>query len=460
MITINVIAWPASRPVTCHSMISIAPRIPKIAPDAPTTGERRLQQRAGGSGEAGDEVEPDVARASEVLLDRRADPPERVHVEADVEQGAVQEHRGDEPLPVSVRDRRPVEQRADVESLDCTRPARVVEPAALHGGDEVDRDVDPDQRLRDGRCVVAERDARRAAHRARLDARAGLPGAARVIGAADARPARTSRSRRRSAVRSRSTRARSRGRDAGSSSWVSAVDIRASLTPVMRVHVAFTPGEQTPAPVGIVVDVLRATSTICQALASGYRRVLCCAEIDEARALAETEGPAKLAGERRLEHIEGFDFGNSPSELEGEPAAETLILTTTNGTRLLVAAAERFERVYVGSLLNLDAVAAAARESGEDVAVLCAGVLGELALDDAYCAGRIAEALGGEPRTRPARRSCSRAASRARSKGSARAAAPRTCAGTASRPTSSGARGRTPSTSSRATSAASAPRPK
>jgi 2-phosphosulfolactate phosphatase len=161
--------------------------------------------------------------------------------------------------------------------------------------------------------------------------------------------------------------------------------------------VAFTPGEQTPAALGIVVDVLRATSTICQALASGYGRVLCCAEVEEARALAETEGPAKLAGERRLEHIEGFDFGNSPRELDGAPAAATLILTTTNGTRLLVAAAERFERVYVGSLLNLDAVAAAARESGEDVAVLCAGVLGELALDDAYCAGRIAEALGGEP---------------------------------------------------------------
>jgi len=164
----------------------------------------------------------------------------------------------------------------------------------------------------------------------------------------------------------------------------------------MRVHVAFTPGEQTPAPVGVVVDVLRATSTICQALASGYGRVLCCAEIEEARALAASEGPAKLAGERRLESIEGFDFGNSPAELEGQAAAETLILTTTNGTRLLVAAAERFDRVYVGSLLNLDAVAAAARESGEDVAVLCAGVLGELALDDAYCAGRIVAALDAE----------------------------------------------------------------
>jgi 2-phosphosulfolactate phosphatase len=165
----------------------------------------------------------------------------------------------------------------------------------------------------------------------------------------------------------------------------------------VRVHVAFTPGDLTPAPVGIVVDVLRATSTMTQALASGYRRVLCTAEIEDARALAETEGPARLAGERRLEPIPGFDFNNSPREVAGEPAAGTLILTTTNGTRLLVTAAARFEQVLVGSLLNLEAVAAAARESGEDVAVLCAGVLGELALDDAYCAGRIAAALGGEP---------------------------------------------------------------
>jgi 2-phosphosulfolactate phosphatase len=164
----------------------------------------------------------------------------------------------------------------------------------------------------------------------------------------------------------------------------------------MLVHVAFTPGERTPAPVGIVVDVLRATSTITQALASGYGRVLCCAGIEDARSLAESEGPAKLAGERRLEPIPGFDFGNSPREVAGEPEAETLILTTTNGTGLLVSAAARFEHVYVGSLLNLDAVAAAAGRHGEDVAVLCAGVLGELALDDAYCAGRIAEALGGD----------------------------------------------------------------
>jgi len=133
-----------------------------------------------------------------------------------------------------------------------------------------------------------------------------------------------------------------------------------------------------------------------QALAAGYERILCCAEIDEARELARVEGPAVLAGERRLEHIEGFDFGNSPREVATGPRAPTLVLSTTNGTRLLVDAASRFEHVYVGSLLNLDAVAAAARAHGEDVAVLCAGVLGELALDDAYCAGRIAEVLGGD----------------------------------------------------------------
>ena len=133
-----------------------------------------------------------------------------------------------------------------------------------------------------------------------------------------------------------------------------------------------------------------------QALAAGYRRVLCCAEIEEARALAETEGPAKLAGERRLESIEGFDFGNSPREVAGEPAAETLILSTTNGTRSIVAAVEACDQVVLGSLLNLEAVAAHARERGVDYTVDCAGYKGAFAIDDAYCAGRIILLAGGE----------------------------------------------------------------
>jgi 2-phosphosulfolactate phosphatase len=165
----------------------------------------------------------------------------------------------------------------------------------------------------------------------------------------------------------------------------------------VRVHVAFTPAERIEAPLGIVVDVLRATSTMTQALASGYERVLCCAEIDEARALKEQEAPAVTGGERKTAKIPGFDFGNSPREYTGPPAAPTLVLSTTNGTRLLVAAVARSETVLVGSLLNLDALVQEVRASGaEEVAILCAGVRGELAIDDAYCAGRIARAIGGE----------------------------------------------------------------
>jgi 2-phosphosulfolactate phosphatase len=161
----------------------------------------------------------------------------------------------------------------------------------------------------------------------------------------------------------------------------------------VKVSIGFTPAEQVSAPVGIVIDVLRATSTICQALASGWGRVVCVGEIDDARELA---GPGvALAGERHNVRIDGFDFGNSPREfVEAEPGV-TLVITTTNGTRALLAAADRCEAVLVGSLLNLDAVVQAAQADGRDVAVLCAGVEGDFAIDDAYVAGLIAASLGG-----------------------------------------------------------------
>jgi 2-phosphosulfolactate phosphatase len=163
----------------------------------------------------------------------------------------------------------------------------------------------------------------------------------------------------------------------------------------VRVHVAFTPSEAASAPLAIVVDVLRATSTIAQALASGYRRVLCCAEIDEARTLRESLGEGLLGGERNAARIEGFDVGASPREFL-EPRAETLILSTTNGTRAILSAAASCEEVLLGSLLNLEAVATAARERHHDVAVICAGFQGAFAIDDAYCAGRIVQLLEAE----------------------------------------------------------------
>ena len=162
----------------------------------------------------------------------------------------------------------------------------------------------------------------------------------------------------------------------------------------MPVHVAFTPDEAASAAVGIVVDVLRATSTMAQALAAGYERVLCAAKIEEARALRTELDDAVVGGERNAVRIDGFDVGASPREFL-EPRARTLILSTTNGTRTILAAAARCDEVLLGSLLNLSAVARAARERGEDVAVLCAGFQGAFALDDAYCAGRIVQLLDG-----------------------------------------------------------------
>ena len=161
----------------------------------------------------------------------------------------------------------------------------------------------------------------------------------------------------------------------------------------MHVHVAFTPDEPAAAPTGIVIDVIRATSTICQALAGGYESVLCAAEVEDARALAAPE--VTLGGERLGVRIEGFDLGNSPREYL-TARTPILAMSTTNGTRAIVAAAERCERVLIASLLNLGAVTAAAIAHGDDVAIVCAGVKGSFALDDSYVAGRIASLLGGE----------------------------------------------------------------
>jgi 2-phosphosulfolactate phosphatase len=161
----------------------------------------------------------------------------------------------------------------------------------------------------------------------------------------------------------------------------------------VRVHVAFTPDEAAEAPTGVVIDVIRATSTICQALDAGYERVWCAADVEDARAL-RGDG-VTLGGERHGVRIDGFDLGNSPHEYL-EPRSATLAMSTTNGTRAIVTAAERCDRVLVGSLLNLGAVVVEASSHGEDVAIYCAGVKGDPCLDDTYVAGRIAEALGYE----------------------------------------------------------------
>lgn len=164
------------------------------------------------------------------------------------------------------------------------------------------------------------------------------------------------------------------------------------------IDVAFTRAEARPAAVAVVVDTLRATSSIVRALASGYQQVLCADSIERAR---ELRAPGRvLAGERDCVPPAGFDLGNSPGGFE-RPLGEELILATTNGAPTLVAATGVAQRVLLGALLNLDAVTAALAGE-EDVQLVCAGTDGRLALEDAYLAGRIAAVLPG-PRTDAAR---------------------------------------------------------
>jgi 2-phosphosulfolactate phosphatase len=167
----------------------------------------------------------------------------------------------------------------------------------------------------------------------------------------------------------------------------------------VRIDVAFTPGDPPDAAVAIVIDVLRATTTITCALDQGYKRVLACGDLDQARGLAERLGNGTvLAGERECVKPEGFDLGNSPREFaDPEPLGSTLILTTTNGTRAIVTAAQHAPAVLIGCLANLTACAAAAarvaREQGGGVLVQCAGVRGDFTMDDAYTAGRFVSEL-------------------------------------------------------------------
>src|SRR5580698_2421565 len=107
----------------------------------------------------------------------------------------------------------------------------------------------------------------------------------------------------------------------------------------------------------VVIDVLRATTTMIHALAAGCDAIMPCGEIEEARRIARSlpEGSALLAGERQGLPIEGFDLGNSPGDCTPENCSgKTLVMTTTNGTRAILASLEA-ERVYIASFGNLRA---------------------------------------------------------------------------------------------------------
>ena len=144
----------------------------------------------------------------------------------------------------------------------------------------------------------------------------------------------------------------------------------------------------------VVIDLLRASSTICTALAAGAECVMPFVEVAETLAAAEKFGRANvlLGGERGGKLIEGFDLGNSPAEYTPERVAGRRILfTTTNGARALHHA-RLADRVVVGSLLNRRAAAAGSLGSSR-VEILCAGTNGVETREDLLAAGAFVEAI-------------------------------------------------------------------
>lgn len=168
----------------------------------------------------------------------------------------------------------------------------------------------------------------------------------------------------------------------------------------MRVHVALGPADFPAARRGartaLVVDVMRASTTVVAACAAGCLRVVPVSDreaaLRAAAGLART-GPVLLAGERGGESLSGFDLGNSPLEYTaGGVAGRTVVLTTTNGTAAMLEAAGA-EAAAVAAFTNLEASARWAVAAGRDVTILCAGEAGELSLEDAVCAGFLVESL-------------------------------------------------------------------
>ena len=142
----------------------------------------------------------------------------------------------------------------------------------------------------------------------------------------------------------------------------------------------------------IVIDVLRASTTITTALSSGAGKIIPCLTVEEARQLAKQRPGSLLGGERGGKPLPGFDFGNSPAEyVAANVANRTIVFTTTNGTKAMTRCMGS-GRILIGSIVNRDSICSTVAED-ERVDIICAGTNGAFTLDDALGAGAIVERL-------------------------------------------------------------------
>lgn len=158
-------------------------------------------------------------------------------------------------------------------------------------------------------------------------------------------------------------------------------------------EIALLPQRDLSASTCVVFDVLRATSSMITAFAHGAAEIHPVRTIEEALALRVQMPDAVLGGERHGELIAGFDVGNAPHEYLGF-TGRRIISTTTNGT-IALRACEHAQRVLVGALLNLAALAQEIQQARPtELVLVCGGTFAEFALEDAFAAGRLIAALG------------------------------------------------------------------
>lgn len=166
----------------------------------------------------------------------------------------------------------------------------------------------------------------------------------------------------------------------------------------MNIDVCFTPRDYREREflphIAVVIDVLRATTCIATGLHNGCRQLIPVETVEEAWTLKKGAfSDALLAGERGALLIPGFDLGNSPydysrSTVEGR----NIIITTTNGT-VALKAAEAAIRVYTAAFVNAGTVCQKLADHKENVVIVCAGTQGCFAVEDALCAGFIADRM-------------------------------------------------------------------
>ncbi len=145
----------------------------------------------------------------------------------------------------------------------------------------------------------------------------------------------------------------------------------------------------------VIIDVLRATTTILTAFANGCKRVIPVLTPEEAMEVKYTiiDACTLLGGERRGIKINGFDLGNSPSEYTREVVqGQNIVLTTTNGTKAL-RGVRGAGSIFIGALSNISALCRACHKVGEDIILVTSGRAGSFSLEDLVCAGMIVSKL-------------------------------------------------------------------